>query len=92
MQKADSIKKFRVLHENLTRKYRWSVDHLEDLEYVSKIWECLETNNPSGPHLFKDILNCVKTTSNNVAKNVINEGYYTSIYQDSVSDFARPLT
>ena len=72
-------------------QYRWTVDHLEDLEFVRKIYSAFRGNGHFG---FQDVLRLLKERPDLSAaptSAISNEGYYRSLYQQAVAGPARKL-
>lgn len=70
---------------------RWSVDHQDDFEFVQSVWSCLDGYG-SGPFNFEEIMKAVIESKATQGKSIINEGFYTSIYDQVTSEPASPLT
>lgn len=74
-------------------KYRWTVDHPADLEFVRKVYEAFSQNGDFG---FREIFELLKERPDLAtiqAETITNEGYYKSLYQQAKAGAAaqRPL-
>ncbi len=74
-------------------KYRWTVDHFADLEFVRRIYEAFSGKNDFG---YKDVLQLLAERpelATTQAETISNEGYYKSLYQQAKPGRApkRPL-
>lgn len=74
-------------------KYRWTVDHPADLEFVRRIYEAFSGNKHFG---YQDIFHLLRKRPELAtiqADTITNEGYYKSLYQQAKPGSApkRPL-
>jgi glutamate-1-semialdehyde 2,1-aminomutase/spore coat polysaccharide biosynthesis protein SpsF len=72
-------------------QYRWTVDHLADLEFVRKIYAVFRGNGHFG---FQDVLRVLKERPDLSAaqtSKISNERYYRSLYQQAVAGPAPKL-
>jgi glutamate-1-semialdehyde 2,1-aminomutase/spore coat polysaccharide biosynthesis protein SpsF len=74
-------------------KYRWTVDHPADLEFVRKVYAAFSQNGDFG---FRDVFDLLKERPDLAtiqAETITNEGYYKSLYQQAKAGAAakRPL-
>ena len=74
-------------------KYRWTVDHLADLEFVRRVYAAFSEN---GNFRFRDVFDLLKERPDLAtiqAETITNEGYYKSLYQQATAGAApkRPL-
>ena len=74
-------------------KYRWTVDHPADLEFVRKVYAAFSQNADFG---FRDVFDLLKERPDLAtiqAETITNEGYYKSLYQQAKAGAAakRPL-
>jgi glutamate-1-semialdehyde aminotransferase/spore coat polysaccharide biosynthesis protein SpsF (cytidylyltransferase family) len=64
-------------------KYRWTVDHPADLEFVRRIYEAFSGNEHFG---YQDIFHLLRERPELAtiqAETITNEGYYKSLYQQA---------
>jgi glutamate-1-semialdehyde aminotransferase/spore coat polysaccharide biosynthesis protein SpsF (cytidylyltransferase family) len=64
-------------------KYRWTVDHPADLEFVRRIYEAFSGNEQFG---YQDIFHLLRERPELAtiqAETITNEGYYKSLYQQA---------
>lgn len=74
-------------------KYRWTVDHPADLEFVRKVYGVFSKDENFG---FRDVFNLLKERPDLATiqvETITNEGYYKSLYQQAAAGPApkRPL-
>lgn len=86
------IPKINVLHKlPYYPTPRWSVDHLDDLEFARIVWSRL-VQRGSGPFNFDEIMTSVLESGAVQGKAVVNEGFYLSIYRTATAEAAIPLS
>jgi glutamate-1-semialdehyde aminotransferase/spore coat polysaccharide biosynthesis protein SpsF (cytidylyltransferase family) len=72
-------------------KYRWTVDHPADLEFVRKVYEAFAQNGTFG---FREIFELLKERPDLAtiqAETITNEGYYKSLYEQAAAGPAPKL-
>jgi glutamate-1-semialdehyde 2,1-aminomutase/spore coat polysaccharide biosynthesis protein SpsF len=75
-------------------RYRWTVDHPADLEFVRRVYGAFSKNGEFGFREVFDLLRERPDLATIQAKTIANEGYYKSLYQQAKAGAAakRPLT
>ena len=74
-------------------KYRWTVDHPADLEFVRKVYAAFSHDGDFGFEEVFDLLKERPDLATIQAETITNEGYYKSLYQQAKAGAApkRPL-
>ncbi len=78
-------------------KFRWTVDHPGDLEFVRKVYAAFSKNGKKSEQFgFRDVFDLLKERPDLAtiqAETITNEGYYKSLYQQAKAGAApkRPL-
>jgi glutamate-1-semialdehyde aminotransferase/spore coat polysaccharide biosynthesis protein SpsF (cytidylyltransferase family) len=74
-------------------RYRWTVDHPADLEYVRRIYAAFSQNGTFGFQEIFDLLKERPDLATIQAEAITNEGYYKSLYDQAAAGAApkRPL-
>ena len=74
-------------------KYRWTVDHPADLEFVRRVYAEFSKNGKFGFREVFDLLKERPDLATIQAETITNEGYYKSLYQQATAGAApkRPL-
>ncbi len=77
----------------LPDKYRWTVDHPADLEFVRTVYAAFSKNGEFGFEEVFDLLKERPDLATIQAETITNEGYYKSLYQQAKAGAApkRPL-
>lgn len=70
---------------------RWSVDHIDDLEFARSVWTRLDRQG-TGPFKFEEIMSAVIESGATQGKAIINEGFYLSIFKTATAEAALPLS
>lgn len=69
-------------------KYRWTVDHPADLEFVRSVYRAFSQNGEFGLQDVFDLLKERPDLATIQAETIPNEGYYKSLYQQAKSGVA----
>jgi glutamate-1-semialdehyde aminotransferase/spore coat polysaccharide biosynthesis protein SpsF (cytidylyltransferase family) len=74
-------------------KFRWTVDHPADLEFVRRVYAAFSKNGKFGFRRVFDLLKERPDLATIQAETITNEGYYKSLYQQAKAGAApkRPL-
>lgn len=90
IKRDKSIKKSYYLHSESCGHLKWSVDYLDDLNFVRKVWQRLDMKKKDN-YKFHEILEAVGDCGAKPGKSTINEGYYLSILDNADVKPASPL-
>jgi glutamate-1-semialdehyde aminotransferase/spore coat polysaccharide biosynthesis protein SpsF (cytidylyltransferase family) len=91
MRRASDVLRLDVIHSQpYSPSSRWSVDHLDDLEFARSVWSYLDRRG-AGPFTFEEIMEATIDSGAVQGKAVINEGFYLSIFKTATVEAAPPL-
>ena len=91
MRRSSDVMRLDVIHNQPhSSSCRWSVDHLDDLQFVRTVWSHLDRYG-AGPFTFKEIMSATIDSGAVQGKAVINEGFYLSIFKIATGEAAPPL-
>jgi len=92
IRRAPHARRMYALHRDRLQGagLRWTVDDADDLEYVRRVWACLDESGP-GPHSYEVVMRAAEGLGEHRFSEVGKVGLYKSVYDAAAGTKAPPL-